>query len=142
MFKGTLLAVTILTAGSVQAAAINKGDSLLFTGAHAQEIRRFIQAQPMRTQNFIKKVGQITIEGKNVRLKAADLGLLTGPNDARLNQLGNAFGEDRAGNHYIRGTLAAYLVDGRGINLFECNSIQNPGAVGFPGVTTSACLVK
>lgn len=132
----------LLSATSAMAGTVNEGHSLVFTGAHALEIRNFMNSQPVRTQTFIKKAGKISIEGKNVRLTAADLGLLVGSNDARLNQLGNAFGEDVQGNVYIRGTLAAYLVDAPGIKHFECNSITNPGAVGFPGSTTSACLVK
>lgn len=124
------------------AGTVNEGQKLVFTGAHAAELRSFINAQKPRTQNFIKKVGQVTIERATVSLHAQDLGLLSGPNDARLNQLGNAYGQDAQGNVYIRGALAAHLVDAENLKHFECNSIQNPGAVGFPGVTTSACLVK
>jgi hypothetical protein len=142
MSKGVLLSILLLTAASAKAGTVNEGKRLVFYGFHSVELRKFLNSQSARTQNFIKKVGQISIEKTRVHLNAEDLGLLSGPNDPRLNQLGNAYGHDAQGNVYIRGTLAAYLVDEPGIKLFECNNIHNPGAVGFPGVTTSACLVK
>ncbi len=137
-----IMMMALVTSSSAFAGAVIEKDSVVLTGAHSAEVRAFLRKQSSRTQNFIKVVGQLTVEGSNVRIKGANLGQVSDLRDAKLNQLGNAFGQNAAGTVFIRGTLAAYLVDHREIRRFDCQNTQNSGAIGFPGSLTSACELR
>lgn len=136
------LVAVLFMASPAFAKAIVTLDALVLTESHAREIQSMLNALPARTVTYIKKVGPVQLIGGKVVLKAKNLGILSGPNDPQLNELGSAFGQDGQGNVYFRGVLAAYLIDVRKKKGFECNSVRNSGAIGYPGSVTSACVVR
>lgn len=142
MKNAMLVMVGLMINASAFAAAIVEKESVLLTGSHASDVRALLRSKSARTQNFIKVVGQLTLEGTNVRMKGENLGLVSDIRDAKLNQLGNAFGQDASGRVFIRGTLAAYLEERRDLRRFDCHNTSNSGSIGFPGTTTSACEIR
>jgi hypothetical protein len=123
------------------AGGLIQGDSPLLTGSHAATVRALLANATPRTRNYIMGVGSLKIEGSNIRVPGENLGTLSGPEDEKLHQLGNAFGVDGAGAVYLRGVLPAYLIDLRSPR-FACGDSTSSGAIGFPGTTSSACALR
>jgi hypothetical protein len=140
--KFALLLATLLTSVTTAfAGGVIQGDSLLLTGSHAATVRSLLAHSTSRTRNYIMVVGSLKIEGTNVRVPGENLGALSGPEDEKLHQLGNAFGIDASGVIYLRGVLPAYLIDLRSPR-FACGNSTSSGAIGFPGTTSSACALR